>query len=99
MEAAMDNFEGDIVASLADALGHSCYGLLRRRQREEEEGDEVASFLCLLDELYVRDCNTRNGTFINQTYARMDTNKIMKIPFGTIMYLGGKGCWIRVLRR
>ncbi len=63
------------------------------RQHLEIMYDDMA------DELYVRDCNTRNGTFINQTYARMDTNKIMKIPFGTIMYLGGKGCWIRVLRR
>lgn len=49
-------------------------------------------------ELYVRDCNSRNGTFINQTYARMTPNMIMKIPFGTIMYLGGNGCWIRVVR-
>ena len=63
------------------------------RQHLELMYDDMA------DELYVRDCKTMNGTFINQTYTRMVTDKIMKIPFGTIMYLGGKGCWIRVLRR
>ena len=50
-------------------------------------------------ELYVRDCKSRNGTYINQTYAKMVPDRIMKVPFGTIMYLGGKGCWIRVVRR
>ena len=52
----------------------------------------------MADELYVRDCNTRNGTFIKQTFAQMTPDQIMMVPFGTIMYLGGGGCWIRVIK-
>ena len=63
------------------------------RQHLEIMYDDMAG------ELYVRDCKSRNGTYINQTYAKMVPDRIMKVPFGTIMYLGGKGCWIRVVRR
>lgn len=46
-------------------------------------------------DLYVVD-HSRNGTFINDMYARVRRDQPIKIPFETILYLGTNACWIKV---
>src|SRR3954454_8216586 len=52
-ESAADYLFSHIVPALCHALGNALNGLLRRRQREKEELDDVALFAPLIDSAQV----------------------------------------------
>lgn len=47
-------------------------------------------------EMYVQDCGSSNGTYVNDYTSRMVPRQIMKIPFDTKLFLGGASCWVLI---